>query len=147
MTVIAWDGKSLAADRQCQAQGVQRPVTKLHKVRTVTAEEWVVAFCGSLAQGLVLMEWFKEGADPGKWPAFQRTDDWSTLVVANRSSCFMYEQEPVRIHLPGPFMAFGGGKEFALGAMSAGANAKRAVEIACEHCIYCGLGVDVVKLP
>ena len=37
------------------------------------------------------------------------------------------------------------GKTLALGAMAAGADAKKAVEIACEYNLYCGGGIDVVE--
>ena len=33
MTVIAWDGKTLAADRQCSNNGTLESITKIFKIR------------------------------------------------------------------------------------------------------------------
>lgn len=43
------------------------------------------------------------------------------------------------------FYAFGGGQEFAWGALEAGATAVEAVRIAIKRSDYAGLGVDVVR--
>jgi hypothetical protein len=46
----------------------------------------------------------------------------------------------------GGYGAVGSGRWVALGAMDAGASARRAVEVACERDVYCGLPVCVVRL-
>jgi ATP-dependent protease HslVU (ClpYQ) peptidase subunit len=40
----------------------------------------------------------------------------------------------------------GSGGEFAMGAMAAGANARKAVSIACQLDYYTGKGIDTVKV-
>lgn len=45
-----------------------------------------------------------------------------------------------------PFIAIGSGREVAMGAMAAGADAKRAAEIACDLVTSCRLPVDTLSL-
>ena len=138
MTIIAWDGHTLAADKQATAGELRTRVTKIMRLKSGE----ILAMSGELAPGLTVAEWYKNGADPKEWPEFQRTEAWSRLIVASSSGAFFYEQFPVKIHVEEPFAAWGSGRDFALGAMERGATAIEAVEVASKFCCQCGLGVD-----
>ena len=145
MSVIAWDGKTLAADRMATAGCMRKTATKIFKLESGE----VLAFSGIVEQALVLMAWFKDGQDPAKWPAFQRKDgdDWTIMVVAYEvDELFTYQQEPVAQPVEDPYMAWGEGREFAMGAMAMGANARLAVEVTSRLCVSCGQGVDAFDL-
>lgn len=43
-------------------------------------------------------------------------------------------------------MAWGSGRDYAMGAMARGANAKEAAEIAMRFDNGCGMGIDVVSV-
>lgn len=90
-----------------------------------------------------MAEWYEAGADPKLWPKSQEGEDWARLVVLSEGKVFEYENTPVRQPLIAPFMAWGSGADFAMGAMAAGCNAARAVEIASGLCASCGYGVSV----
>lgn len=140
MSVIAWDGKSIATDRQMSVGDMRSQVTKLKRLTSGA----IVGIAGSLDGGLTLMQWFENGAAPDKWPEFQKDKDrWALLVavLANGKVGF-YEQEPVWIPVEDEFMAWGSGRGFAMGAMSMGATARQAVEIACRFNVHCGMGID-----
>ena len=141
MTIIAWDGKSLAADRHMTSDGLRSECTKIYKNK-----DMVLAICGTLACGFELLEWYKKGKKKKDWPSFQATDDWTTLVVAHKKKVFYLEGQPNPIEVLEPFYAWGSGRDYALGAMEMGATAKQAVEIASKFNIHCGYGVDVFKL-
>lgn len=139
MSVIVWDGKSLAADRQNTNSDLALECTKIQRINSST----VVAYIGDRCEGIALVHWFQDGAITADWPAFQRHDNWSRLVVAKRGKVFSYEHVAEIIPVTSEFEAWGSGRDFAIGALEMGADARKAVEIANQYNIYCGFGVDV----
>lgn len=142
MTVIAWDGKSIAADKMSARGDLISTVTKMVEGR----DGYFVATCGSTIKGLILIDWFNDGAKKEDLPDFQKTDDWVWLIAAKKGELLIYCQEHKPMTIEDQFCAWGSGCEFAIGAMSAGATAYQAVEIASKHCGTCGQGVDVFRL-
>lgn len=143
MSVVAWDGYTLAVDRQGENAGHIFPVSKSRRL----ANGEIVAWTGGHAQGLLLAQWYEDGADPAKWPAFQSDkDSWTRLIVAKPTGIAVYEQYPVPMIQEGLQRAYGAGRDFALGALAMGADARRAVEIASELSDSCGMGVDVYEI-
>lgn len=141
MTVIAWDGRTLAADKMACCGDTATTCTKIRRV-----DDKVFAWCGGLGEGLALVEWYLAGADKDKYPAFQKTDDWSRLIVASDSGVVFYEKVPEPQPCEDAYGAWGSGREVALGALAMGADARRAVEVASKHVHSCGLGVDAFEL-
>ncbi len=142
MTVIAWDGKSIAADKRSERGEIVGTVTKLFSGRDGCA----LATCGMLTKGLMLIEWFNEGSDREEWPKFQSTDEFSNLIVAKKGELWIYGQDSLPLTIADKFHAWGSGAEFAIGAMAMGATAEEAVLVANRHCASCGHGVDVIDL-
>lgn len=142
MSVIAWDGQSIAADKQMNCNGTCMRGTKARRL----ASGEVVAGVGNMDQCVMLFDWYEKGADPATWPAFQTSAEWSYLVVASSAGVKFYAQHPLPLTIENPFFAWGSGRDLALGAMAYGANAKEAVLVACEYESSCGLGVDVFGL-
>lgn len=139
MTVIAWDGKSIAADRRAERGGVVCIATKLIKGR----DGWMLATCGRMDQGIALKNWFNDGAEPKTYPAFMKDDD-TTLIAIKGKQVRVWESLPEPSSYNDKFSAWGSGAEFAIGAMAAGATALEAVKIAGKHCVTCGNGYDVI---
>lgn len=137
MSVIAWDGKTIAADTMQVCADMRSAASKLMRVHTLAGFD-VIGWCGDNEQGLLLARWYQEGADPGKWPEFQKTDSWTRLVVASRAGLSFFEKLPVAQVVRDPYMAFGSGRDYAMGAMAMGATAAQAVECAIKHCISTG---------
>lgn len=138
MTVIAWDGKVLAADKRADVNGTGITTTKIKKLPSGE----VVAFTGSASTGRVLMDWYESGADKSAWPESQSGDDWARLVVAAEGGISFYESHPVAVSVQDKFTAFGSGRDVALGALAMGATAVQAVEIASRFQSDCGNGCD-----
>lgn len=142
MSVIAWDGKIIAADSQSTAAGARSMARKLERMDNGD----IVGFTGDLAKGVLLLHLWKTGLlamtpdamHSSAWPAFQRTDDWCRLIVFREGELFFFEQEPIAIPVYAPYVAFGSGRDFALGAMAVGADAVDAVAAACKHSVECG---------
>jgi ATP-dependent protease HslVU (ClpYQ) peptidase subunit len=147
VTVIAWDGKTLAADRQATRQGTVHAVRKLHRVR-----HYICGICGSADVGFALLEWLEHKGSPvddrREWPAQQATDEWAVLVVVDTRTRKMvwYGRQPYAHETTSPFIAWGSGRDIATGAMACGKSAVEAVEIACQFDADCGMGVDSMSL-
>jgi len=141
MSVVAWDGKILAADRMGMFSDTIRTIQKLWKL----SNGEVVAVVGPISTGLLVKEWYEAGANRKELPECQKTDEWAQLIVASKDGCFYYDSQPVQIKVMDPFCAWGIGREVALGAMEMGGDAVKAVEIASKHVSGCGRGCDYVN--
>ena len=143
MTVIAWDGKTLAADKLICFGATNGTVTKIQRFG-----DCLVGLAGDFAIGTELLEWFKAGADPDNYPQSNRSFESgaSLILIKPDKTVWKYENAPYPFKLEGDFFAFGSGDESALVAMEAGCDAKRAVEITCKYNTGCGNGVDTLKL-
>lgn len=139
MSVVAWDGRNFAADKQSSRCGLSRVTTKIFQDGTR-----YYGCVGTEETGLVMMEWHRNGAVREEFPECQKDDEhWSHLIVIdNIQSVFYYSRWPIPIRLQQSYFAWGAGEDFAMGAMAAGADAIRAVEIANYLSVDCGNGVD-----
>lgn len=143
MSVVVWDGKTLAADRQGSQSDMRVLVSKIKRLPDGTLLAWT----GAHENGLAMARWYEDGAIIAKLPPSQNKDDWSRLIVLEpdlRLITFEQYGEPLEI-LDCP-IAFGAGRDFALGAMAMGADARKAVEVACQFSIVCGLGVEAIDI-
>ena len=138
MTCIAWDGRTLAADKQGTQCDMRITVTKITRLTSGA----LVAWTGTIEQGIELARWYEDGADPGKWPSYQATDEWARLIVVEKGKAYTYEKRPIPQLVEDPFQAWGSGRDFAMGAMGMGADARKAVEVASIFSTTCGGGVD-----
>ena len=143
MTVIAWDGKTLAADKMTVCGDMGSTVTKIFKPDN---SEYILAICGEIAKGLVLVDWFINGQNKEDYPEFQSTDDWARLVCAKKGEILSFEADPIPITIEDDYHAWGTGRDYAMGAMYAGCTAEEAILAANKHSITCGCGVDAFKL-
>lgn len=141
MTVIAWDGKTLAADRRACLGNMHRSIHKLHRVG-----EALAASAGDSDAAQELIAWLSAGADPEKFPPSQRDkDNWaSLLLVWPDGSLWRYERTPYPAKFPPQQFAIGSGRDFALAAMWCGKSAAEAVDVACRFDSSCGNGVDTL---
>lgn len=141
MTVIAWDGRTLAADKRTDYGGCIQVVTKIYR-----AGECLVGGAGEFAFILAMVEWVRNGRDPAQFPAHQRDEkDWQpTLVIEPSGQPLMYERTPYPIRWERPFGAIGSGKHYAIAALHLGKTAAEAVAVASEFCPGCGNGIDTL---
>lgn len=139
MTVIAWDGKTLAADKMTNFGGLHGTTVKVHRIG-----DKLVGGCGTTAQIQEMLKWVEKGCDPEKFPPQQRNlqECVSLLVVNKDGSLHQYESTPWPIILQNKQWAIGNGRDFAIAAMYLGKTAKEAVEVTNVLCNDCGNGVD-----
>jgi len=141
MTVIVWDGHVLAADRQGTFGDTIRTVKKLWPL----SHGGAVAVTGNLVDGKELKQWVEDGMKKEKFPVKKKKEDWACLIVALPGKPVSYfENNAESIEVIDPFIAWGVGREAALGALEMGADARKAVEIASKWVEGCGRGFDSV---
>ena len=148
MSVICWDGKNLAADRQATDCDMAIETVKIREITVGFHAGHIIAWTGCDASGTYLADWYENGADPDKWPTQAQMDRESSsrlIVVTPDGQCKHYQGTTHAIALPvrEKFRAWGSGRDFAMGAMAMGASAAEAVRIASQFCITCGGGIDV----
>lgn len=142
MTTIAFDGKTLAADKRASSQGLVFTVTKVRKIRG-----HMVAASGAYASIQELLAWYSAGADASKLPEFQRTDDFvNLLIIDEKGGIFELQRGPIPFKVEEKFYAIGSGRDFAIAAMHLGCNAVDAVKVAAVFDSGTGNGVDTLTL-
>jgi len=143
MSVIVYDGQTMASDRQGCCGDTIRTAKKLFR----QSNGDIVGFTGGLGAGMVMVKWHEDGADPDKWPKCNEDDGWVHFVVASKNGVYFYEKYPCPIPVVDPFSAWGNGREVALGALAMGADAVTAVEITSRFITGVGNGCDHFDIP
>ena len=67
MTVVAWDGRTLAADKMSCSDGYGYTVTKVHRLRDGS----IVAFSGDGDNAMALLAWLDAARNPATYPDAQ----------------------------------------------------------------------------
>lgn len=143
MTVIAWDGKTLAADKRGTNCGMAYTVTKIHRVRGE-----LVAFSGSGSHAAELLEWFKGERRPEDWPRRADAEEAAGMLVIDKNRRILQYawNSPQPEIIESPFFARGCGRDYAMAAMHLGCDARKAVEVACVFDTGCGNGIDTLSI-
>ena len=137
MSVIVWDGKCLATDRQANDGSMKWEAEKAwYLTDGVTGEVCIVSGVGLLGNILKMREWFKTK----ERAALDIKSNTAELIVVTRQGLSVWSANGTSVELSAP-MAFGEGREYALGAMAMGATAEEAVQIANQYSLHCGKGV------
>jgi ATP-dependent protease HslVU (ClpYQ) peptidase subunit len=143
MTCIAWDGKTLAADRQATGSNTRASTTKIAKVSTGSGPV-MVGVSGRGVDAQAFFRWARARFDPAAWPEALRDSDSTALVVLPSGETLIFEDSPYPIVFHEQKHAIGSGMHFALAAMHLGKNARAAVQVACDLDIGCGCGIDTL---
>ena len=143
MTVIAFDGRSVAADRRLNCGTMTGQVCKVFQT-----PHGILAGAGSLAQIREMLAWLNDGAELDAFPDSQRNNpDCPTLMqVLPAGQLLIYEDTPYPYQVDSPFWAIGSGAPYAMAAMHLGKSAREAVEVACALDSNCGNGIDELVL-
>lgn len=143
MTTIAYDGRTLAADKRFSSGNGIFVVTKLFRVN-----DCILGLAGTSALCLEMVEWFRAGAKPEALPEAQRDSEKSAgmLVIRPNGVVHKYECGPYPMVMEGRQHAMGSGGDFARAAMYLGKSAAEAVLVAANFDSGTGNGVDTLEL-
>lgn len=140
MTTIAWDGRSLASDKRANVGGTRLTVTKIRR----GLKGNLVGVSGTFAMSNDLFRWLCTG---GARPVGQGDhSDWCPVMEITAKGEVLRHERWGSFRVEDPFYAIGSGADFALAAMSLGADAAQAVEIAARFDTSTGDGVDILPL-
>ncbi|NBV16779.1 hypothetical protein [Janthinobacterium sp.] len=142
MTIIAWDGQTLAADKQGTNYGCAYAVTKIHRV-----PGGLVAFSGSGSHAAELLKWFEAGRPADAYPVGTEENGAGSMFIASDRKIFIFAHNgPHPELIEERFFARGAVRDYALAAMHLGKSAREAVEVACFFDTSCGKGIDVLEI-
>ena len=130
----------MAADSACTDSGMFiGTVQKLAK----HPDGMLVGFAGLISAGSVFLRWIEAGMPE---PLELQDTDFYALAVTRNGVIWKVDHRMVFCQLAAAYTAEGSGMKIAMGAMAAGASAKRAAEIACELDQSCRLPVTTLRL-
>lgn len=136
MTTIAWDGKTIAADKRSSYHG--NPTMKLTRM----ADGSICGRAGDTESTTEMIAFLD-----GKRGAPEKTTDEVTILRAYPDGhAEMCHNKGVLFPVNMPFFAIGSGSDYAMGAMAAGATAEQAIEIASRFDKDTGGGIDTMEL-
>lgn len=146
MTCIAWDGRTLAADKQTTVAGMRITTTKLY----LTVSGLLVGGAGDTHEIKQGYKWFEDGRQQHAMPPCMATSDGPEFIVIeqklSRTLVLVYGRGPVPFEVLDRQFAIGSGRDFAMAAMYCGKSAASAVEVAIHFNTGCGRGVDTMRL-
>jgi len=141
MTVIAWDGEVLAADKRVSFGTSIATTTKIHQINGM-----LVGCSGGAAQGASCIQWVRDGMVRSQYPDSQKDDACSMLIIMPDGAIHYYSKTPDPLIVEGRTFAIGSGSEYAEAAMYLGKTAREAVAVAIALDSGCGNGVDELVL-
>jgi 20S proteasome alpha/beta subunit len=144
MTIVAWDGKTLAADRQLTSGNTISSCKKLFRLDSGE----IVGMAGEWGLCLQMLHWLSTTRSPETFPEFQKETEAfvQVLVITPKKEIFDFGRSPYPTKLEDKFAAIGSGAPYALALMSKSFTAKQAVTVACRFDPNCGQGIDTIQL-
>lgn len=143
MTTIAFDGRTIAADGM-RTWGSEIRGLSFQKLRTRGG--CIFGFTGLAPLFDMMIDWHLAGAHVAQLPQLHGDNIW-TLIIIDREGLGKYTNTCPYVERFEPPIAFGAGDDYAMGAMLAGADARRAIEIVSGLCNHTGGKIQVIDVP
>jgi len=157
MTIIAFDGQHLVADRASSNGALQFPDRKLSVPLTLhprVTERWdlddkdkfIFASIGAVATAVALQNWMVRGLSDNTVSAKEPTSVLGLLLNINDGLLYVITGGLHIDRVDDPVVANGSAKEVAYGVMWFGGSAVDAVKVCVKHCNHVGGGYDAYVL-
>jgi hypothetical protein len=143
MSVIAWDGITLAADKQSTIDGVRHTTTKIRE----TVDGRLIGAVGDSGMCRTFLDWLEapeDVRDPMDEPIIPE-NSIDAVEIRPDGTVWRWEQHG-HYMIEDQHFATGSGKDFAMAAMYLGHTAHDAVVVANDLSHTCGCGVDTIEL-
>lgn len=145
MTVIAWDGVTLAADKKRTLYRTPMPAVKIFRARRLRKNGepdgpgYLLYGCsGDSYDCIAFQAWVHGGPKPVLTSIM-------VMAIDEARRVWVAEEKLIWAQIPLKKFAIGSGADYALGAMLAGASAAKAVRITAEVDNSTGMGVNTLK--
>lgn len=148
MTCIAWDGKTLAADKAYEFYDLStKIVTKIIKIEAGNGFVGWATGAGTASNYIGFCEWLKDGADLSNYNNYIKAENgnFTALIVSSSGCAKLFVNSPHGVEVNAPF-ALGSGMDFAMTAMHLGKTAEEAVVIASELAVGVSREYDSVRI-
>lgn len=132
MTVIVYDGQFCAVDSGAPTETTVFRVRKFWMI-----SDQLITGAGNTSHVVAMAEWYLSGAKPEEFPPMIYLKRDAELVVIDGNGVRRYEASPYAVDHGKDACAFGGGRDFAYGALAMGAVAAEAARIACRFSPVC----------
>lgn len=142
MTTIAWDGKTLAADKMMSDGCFKAIKTKIRKCAV-----GLLGASGDARYTAAAMDWVECMDKDAPFPRSPDKDETVYVMHVHpdgKLDVYFNCEHPTRVE--SPYYALGSGRDFALAAMHLGYEAVWAIKVASELDINTGMGVDSFTL-
>lgn len=135
MTTIFADARKglMVCDSKCTADSEWFPMTKVFRIG-----DELVGCAGSVREAVSWLRWYSDGK---KGPRPKTVDGFNSLIL-RKDGLFAVSADAFEMLVERGYYGIGSGGGIAVGAFMAGADAKKAVEIACL--IDANSGGDVI---
>lgn len=152
MTTIAWDGVTLAADRQVTTHRGFRIPPGSGMTKIFRHSDYLIGFAGIVehweryrrhALTRSLAQILEDNLPP---EARLEESQFDVLIIGFDSQVYT-DTGGLIVPSTANFTAIGSGAECAIGALAAGARAERAVAIAARYDTQTGEAIDLLRLP
>jgi ATP-dependent protease HslVU (ClpYQ) peptidase subunit len=141
MTTIAWDGRTLAADRRAHGSGFMYAVTKIRR----TPDGRLIGVAGNVSAVMAMLDWLEGGAE-GEPPLPLTSDAWSDMIEIDAGGAAYLWGDHGRYRIHDKIAAIGSGMPYALGAMACGRCARSAILVAARFDPGTGTPIDTLSL-
>ena len=139
MSVLVWDGISLAADRALNDGHVVVVSDKIWEYK-----QSIIAGVGIINDIMMMKSWVMDGCNKHQFPKVTATSCF--VVVKPGTGLIRYTVSPFAIAHGFNKCAFGTGRDFAYGALACGATAEEAVRAASIYDLHSGKGATSFRL-
>lgn len=125
MTTVFADTKSgvMVCDSKCTSDSVWYPMTKVYRINGE-----LVGIAGTLKEAQAWLRWYEKGGKGAR----PKAECFTALVFRRDGKLYEVSADGLDMAIERGYHGIGSGGGYAVAAFMAGADAQRAVEIACE---------------
>ena len=151
MTIIAFDGTTMAGDRASWCGSTAHPTRKVYRLDEhelpFTSKSVLVGFAGTSWFCFAVLEWMRKGGPYPQCPPDDKGKSCALIVDSRRRIWRLAADSPIAEPVLDRKTAFGAtvGQAMAYGYMAAGGSAAGAVALCVKHTDIAGIGVDVIS--
>ena len=125
MTTVFADARSgvMVCESKCTSDTVWYPMTKIHRVHGE-----LVGIAGTLKEAQAWLRWYEKGGKGAR----PKAECFTALILRKDGKLYEISSDGLDMEVERGFHGVGSGGGYAVAAFLAGADPRRAVEIACE---------------
>ena len=140
MTIICWDGTTLAADKMVSFEdGTFFTTPKIFR----RGDGIIYGVAGTCCEAIA--DWFENGEGMTRFNGLVLSErNFSLLYIGHDRKPYLMEGAPYPVEVEDRCFAIGGAAQAGRILMECGMTAEKAVEQVCQHNIYCGGGIDAL---